>query len=147
MLKLNIGDIPSVTEFTVPRPRQPSWQKAESEQTEDYTANLQDRMSTLQPPDSIHCQDPHCQNQDHRSERNSFMLDLICNMIEASHETIPMTGGSKHTKNGEVKCEITKCVPGWKSEVEPYRQDSLFWHSIWISSGRPNTGALHDVMY
>ena len=30
--------------------------------------------------------------------------------------------------------------------VEPYRSDAMFWHSVWLSSGKPNSGELHRVM-
>ena len=30
--------------------------------------------------------------------------------------------------------------------MEPFRQDALFWHSVWKSAGRPNTGELHKLM-
>ena len=36
-------------------------------------------------------------------------------------------------------------MPGWKEEVEQFRSESVFWHSVWRSAGRPNNG-LHEVM-
>ena len=35
---------------------------------------------------------------------------------------------------------------GWKEHVEPFRSDAKFWHSVWLSMGRPNTGQLYRVM-
>ena len=95
-------------DFTIPRPRQPSWQKADNNRKDKYTANLHERMSNIHLPESINCRDPHCQNQDHSKERDSVMVDLICNMIEASHETIPMTGGKKSSEkeNNDKLCDI-----------------------------------------
>ena len=37
-------------------------------------------------------------------------------------------------------------IPGWNEDVEPFRQDALFWHSVWVSARRPNTGDLHIMM-
>ena len=37
-------------------------------------------------------------------------------------------------------------VPGWKEEVHPFREDARFWHSVWVSVGRPNKGDLHSSM-
>ena len=31
-------------------------------------------------------------------------------------------------------------------EVEPYKKDAIFWHSVWQSAGRPNRGVLRDIM-
>ena len=76
-----------------------------------------------------------------------YLLDILCHMIEASHETIPLSGGKKtHNSDSDESCDINRNVVGWKQEIEPYRQDSLFWYAVWISDGQPNRGALHDVM-
>ena len=79
MLKLNIGDIPLQKESTIPRPCQPVWRKADSQQIDDYTQCLSDKLSRLQKPQSLDCKDPHCQHIEHRTERDSFMLDLMIN--------------------------------------------------------------------
>ena len=31
-------------------------------------------------------------------------------------------------------------------EVEPFREDVLFWHCVWVSARRPNTSDLHQMM-
>ena len=41
--------------------------------------------------------------------------------------------------------EVETALPGWKKELEPLRQDSLFWHSMWQQSGKPNKGQLFEV--
>jgi len=33
-------------------------------------------------------------------------------------------------------------IPGWSEHVKPLREDAMFWHSIWISSGSPSTGTV-----
>ena len=56
----------------------------------------------------------------------------------AVEENIP------HSKvNSGDKCAP---VPGWNDHVKPFREDALFWHSIWISAGRPINTVLHTVM-
>ena len=80
-------------------------------------------------------------------ERDSYLLDLLSAAIETSHVTIPMSGGkSSGPSNPNKDCPVTHNLPGWKEEVEPFRQDSKFWHSVWVSAGSPNQGALHQVM-
>ena len=37
-------------------------------------------------------------------------------------------------------------LPGWNEEVEPKKKDSLLWHSVWLSAGRPSSGNLYQVM-
>ena len=56
-------------------------------------------------------------------------------MIETSHATIPMGGGTRRKWDPNKNCMIETAVPGWREELEPLRQDSLFWHSMWEQGG------------
>ena len=49
------------------------------------------------------------------------------------------------SKDG-TKCPLNGTLPGWQTEVEPLRQDALFWHSIWQSANRPASGILQLIM-
>ena len=107
-------------------------------------------MDRLTRPDSLQsqseCQDPHCQDDSHRAERDSHVLDLLSVMIEASHVTIPMSGGKKHHSDPNRNCPVEKSIPGWRENVEPYREDAIFWHSVWKSAGSPSSGVLRNIM-
>ena len=60
--------------------------------------------------------------------------------------SIPLTGGGKSSSPDPKKsCTVSQAIPGWKDEVEPMRQESLFWHSVWRSAGQPRNG-LQEVM-
>ena len=37
-------------------------------------------------------------------------------------------------------------IPGWKDSVQPFKDDSYFWHQIWQSAGRPINTELHSIM-
>ena len=37
-------------------------------------------------------------------------------------------------------------LPGWSEEVEPFRQQSIYWHNVWLREGRPSHGWLHETM-
>ena len=37
-------------------------------------------------------------------------------------------------------------LPGCKENVAPAKKDALFWHSVWMSAGRPTSGGLYQVM-
>ena len=68
-------------------------------------------------------------------------------MIEVSHTTIPIGGGGRRKKwDPDKNCVVNRAIPGWRQELEPLRQDSLFWHGVWQSSGKPNRGQLYEVM-
>ena len=86
-----------------------------------------------------------CQLDNHTEERDSHVLDILTAIIESSHEAIPLSGRPP-SNNPDKKCPVTKAVPGWKEMVKPQRETSLFWHAVWVSDLRPNTGVLFDIM-
>ena len=73
------------------------------------------------------------------------MLDILSVVVEASHASIPLSGGKYSVPDPKKTCPVIQAIPGWKEEVEPLRQESLFWHSGWRSAGR-SRNALHEVM-
>ena len=97
----------------------------------------------MEVPESLKCSDPCCQERHHSEERDSFVIDLMSCVFESSHQCIPMTGGSRP---GRQDCPIEKSIPGWKEMVDPYREDAVFWHSVWQSAGRPRDGVLKQIM-
>ena len=144
MLQLKVGDIPMREEVTVTPPRRPAWAKASRENKDNYTTVLHNKLSNLVTPDSLNCQDPHCQDPQHRTERDSYVLDIMSAIIESSHETVygvpvPLSGGKKNTSNPSQNCPVEKTLPGWREEAAPFKEDALFWHSLWKSAGSPNT--------
>lgn len=92
---------------------------------------------------SVHCADLNCRDPEHSSERDSLVLDILMNMIEASHRNIPIVGG-KTVKLGNRG--QSGSIPGWKEQVQPFQDEARFWHSVWRSAGRPSQGALHAIM-
>jgi hypothetical protein len=48
------------------------------------------------------------------------------------------------------KCTTTnvnkKCIPGWNQYVKPYREQSIFWHNLWIDVGKSKTGQIAQIM-
>ena len=55
-------------------------------------------------------------------------------------------GGRSKAVDPRRTCHVTAAVPGWKEQVKPFQEDSLFWHAIWRSAGRPNFGGLFEIM-
>ena len=145
MLKLDIGAIPKKQKSVVKLNKKPAWYIATEVDIINYNRELQCRLDVLNIPNSLACSDPHCQDTSHSSERDGFLLDILCGVIESSHDAIPKTSGRK-VKNSEKSSSKSGCIPGWHEEIEPYRTDSLFWHGVWKSAGRPNTGPLYFFM-
>ena len=37
-------------------------------------------------------------------------------------------------------------IPGWTSEVKPFKDSAFFWHQIWQSCGCPVNTEVHKIM-
>ena len=120
--------------------RRPAWYKATSEDKDQYTILLHQKLTNLTAPPSLTCSDVNCQLEEHTRERDSHVVDIMCAIMEASYECIPLSGkpSSGKKKGGNL--------PGWNENVAPAKSDALFWHAVWLSAGRPPSGALHQVM-
>ena len=44
----------------------------------------------------------------------------------------------KRVKSGSLK-------PFWNEELDRLKSDSIFWHNMWQSAGRPSSGVLHQI--
>ena len=108
---------------------------------ESYKLDMELRLQSLTIPYSLHCSDPLCRDISHSTERDTHVLDILCNVVESSHTKLPLAGGRR-----AVPGRSGGNIPGWNENVEQFRQDALFWHSVWISAKRPNTGDLHTMM-
>ena len=68
------------------------------------------------------------------------MLDMLDCVVKASHSSLPVYGGrwtgGKNKGHG-------KSIPGWAEDVEPIRQESIYWGDVWKKEGRPSNGWLH----
>ena len=78
----------------------------------------------------------------HEKERYNLLLDVVSLLIESSHEHIPLPS-KKIEEITSKKSSSQSFLPGWKEEIAPLRNDSLFWHAVWISAGKPSSGWLH----
>ena len=121
------------------RPRRPAWYKASENQKHNFTTILEQKLQNIAKPHELSCADVHCTCTQHTEARDKFVLDIISASIEASHQAIPLSKGGCHEK-------VSSAKPGWKEKVGPERSDAMFWHGVWKSAGRPNTGQLFQLM-
>ena len=83
-------------------------------------------------PDSLlRCQDPQCEQPRHSTERDDTVLDILCAMVETSYTCLPLTG-----RAGGVGRD-REVIPGWISEVEPFRLESNACYSRSMAAGKP----------
>ena len=95
----------------------------------NVTQNMQRRLEAIPVPACLNCSDAKCQSMSHTSERDDFVLDNLNAVIEASHATIPMTGGRPASVRPDSGTR-----PGWREEVAPVQKDAAFWHAVWLSA-------------
>ena len=118
----------------------PIWNRATEIELENYKLDLENLVSTLHVPvEAINCTDVHCGNEQHRIDVDIYAANLMECISIAVEENIPH---SKVSASGDKFVP----VPGWTDYVKPFREDSLFWHSVWVSAGRPINTVLHNVM-
>ena len=140
LLQVRVGELPSRPKVKEGKKmRRPAWYKADDAMKEAFKLECESKLLQLVPPPCLQCMDASCKESSHSEDRDGFMLDVMGCVIEASQKIIPLTGGGQG-------CSEEKSVPGWREEVEPLRQAALFWHSVWVSLGRPPVGQARMVM-
>ena len=142
MMKINVADLKSECPKSTSSSqiRKPAWYKATESDKSDYTTLLGEKLADLEPPDTLNCSDVNCQHEEHTTERDLHVLDVMCAIMEASHESIPLS--AKVRPPGKSKMEN---LPGWNENVAPAKEDALFWHATWMSAGRPSSGGLYQL--
>ena len=75
---------------------------------------------------------------------DSHVLDILSAVVETSHACFPMSGGKHSAPDPKKTCPVSQVIPGWKEEVEPLRQESMFWHSVGDLLADPEI-RLHEV--
>ena len=101
LLKLDLGAIPAKPDRNEQiKPRRPDWYKATPAHIADYTAVLDDKLSTLMYPESIFCSDTSCMDRVHSYDRDSHVLSVLTSMVESSYTAIPLTKRARAKVSG-----------------------------------------------
>ena len=119
-------------------PGKPAWSRTSDNDLELYRGHLAILLNDIVVPnDVLNCTDLHCDNPQHKVAIDLYAIKIMESITTAVDFNIPCTNpsGPKRSK-----------VPGWNQYIVPFRDDSLFWHSIWLSAGKPQNTALHQVM-
>ena len=145
MIKVKVEQVEAkIQQSAALKPRKLAWYKASQDHIDVSTALLDNKLRELVIPEELCCQDLACKCTEHSIARDKHVIDILCTLVESSYQCIPLTArsrqGSRSTK------AVGQALPGWNECVAPLKSDSLFWHSIWLSAGRPNSGALFQVM-
>ena len=117
----------------------PSWKKATDIQKDNYQTTLGQHLKNLECPSGAqHCKNVHCQSENHQTQIDEFLKDLLESINSAAVNCLP--SASNITKNTKTR------FSSWKEDVQPFIDTAMFWHSIWLSAGRPLNTELHIIM-
>ena len=140
MLKLNITQLHRrQAQGNIPQNSRPTWYKATDQDINDFANYVHNGLQDIGFVESLFCNDINCSDTTHKLERDDHMLNILFTLIESSYKAIPVSRPITRAKK-------LRELPGWSQHVEPLRSDARFWHSIWLGSGRPNTGQVYNVM-
>ena len=103
------------------------WHKATSDQIDAYQSCVRESYKQFVIPN---CSDPHCTV--HCEYLSTLCRDLVCYLVSCADATIPP---ASHRKR----------VAGWKDEISPFKERSLFWNRLWYESGCPQAGVLFQL--
>ena len=115
----------------------PAWNKALPAQILAFRAELGQRLDNIATSAAaFNCVDVKCSNPDHITAIDQFTSKLTSVIDVAVSRNIPTSNGQH--KGGEI--------PGWNDFVRPYQEEAKFWHSVWISYGKPENNSVHHIM-
>ncbi|ELU17989.1 hypothetical protein CAPTEDRAFT_190211 [Capitella teleta] len=110
----------------------PSWQRATVQDKAAYQLRLKELLREVDIPfDVFSCRPFECVCEDHGRMIEQYYSDVMSAMIRASKECNPSRSKKK--------------AAGWSTYVSHHQEESIFWHKIWLSSGRPRAGWVQDI--
>ena len=137
--QFNINNLRTRTQIHNNATMKPSWKNASAEQKSAYKVVLQDRLNDIEIPENIKtCCDVHCNRYEHNSASDDFLISLLENIQEVSSVYLPSSRPLDDKRTPSIAC--------WSTEVLPFKDNALFWHSIWESAGKPLNTELHTIM-
>ena len=86
------------------------------------------------PDDVLSCSHLFCEL--HPSFISSLHEHIVSSLVTAAQESITFT---------QPYSKPNRTHPGWNEFVKPFQSEALDWHSVWINSGRPQSGFVYDM--
>ena len=118
----------------------PCWKKASHQERESFKLSLGNQLNDITIPQSVlTCRDVHCQDTSHFDDVDCLTVNVLEAVQSCAFETLPV---SQPPRKGFKR----KSKPGWTEHVQPFRENSLFWHQVWKSAGRTVNTILHKIM-
>ena len=73
----------------------------------------------------------------------NVVITNTCSILKKSALNESMLAHISSVKNNH---KTPPTIPGWDAEMDYAREESLYWHNIWIQCDRPNSGIIYDIM-
>ena len=113
--------------------RKLAWHRAKEVHINNYHANIDTIVNNIViPRDLLECNNLICTNEEHKHLIDSLGDSIVQCCISAGDRAIP-------------KIRPKKAIPKWGDRAQPAKDTALFWHSIWLSCNRPNTGWVCEI--
>ena len=115
----------------------PSWKKATDDEKLSFVSELEIRLNAIDIPASVLCcRDVKCDDRTHKIQVDDVMSQVLSALEETASESTPQVTG----------CIKKQRIPEWKGDVAPVKDNAHFWHSVWVSAGKPLNNTLHTIM-
>ena len=136
-LKLSVGELDHELE-SIPSESKISWDKATMDARLQYKNVLGSKLDSIScSPSCVECTDFHCRT--HTEDMEEYTMQVLEAIELAGKECLPSVGKPSFVGRRDP-------IPGWSEHVKPYKDESLFWFSIWLSSGKPDHGETYQNM-
>ena len=134
--KLKVGELDLQLESTK-APKRTCWAKSSEQAKEKYQCTLVEKLASIPAPNCADCQDTHCTA--HTEDLEEYTMHILEAVEDAAKDSLATKGGGSDQGS-------SKSIAGWSEFVHPYAEESKFWHSVWVSAGKPAQGGLADAM-
>ena len=114
----------------------PSWKRADDADRASFFSDLSSRLNTINLPHMIRCQNVKCKDAVHTEHIDNVMAQVLSALEAAAENNLPIPVAKSNKRR----------IPDWKDDVAPLKENAHFWHSVWLSAGKPLNCHLHDIM-
>ena len=114
---------------TIPLPHAWRWDKADLTYYYDHTRST---LNTVRPPSVCLTCGFDCKCYKHYVLIERYYQDIVNALHTSACSTIP-------------RIKVGSNKPYWNEELDRLKSDSIFWHGVWHSAGRPASGILHRL--
>ena len=114
----------------------PCWNKASIEQKEALLETFNSYLNQILVPfEALTCRNLQCKSIQHKEDIDQYAVSIMDALQSAVDQHIPHCGSY----------DRVNCVPGWNHYIKPIKDDLNFWHSVWVSAGKPVNTVLHQI--